>query len=213
MAGEASESRHTPERTAHVHSSVASGPRLSQHPAGGRSSNVADFLERVSLAEVRDAEDALRLLQANGRQPVAVGTLSGVLSPERPRAGDASQSGPRHPIKGHGLYNPEVEYKPNTRMATGGIQCMPNMGGNRNSSRYLGAAGASSSEAWRSSTNYMAHGAEGYGDFRSEHLALQSAAKAQARNLQPESNVVFGGDAGGLYPRSPSMIRGKYPGY
>ena len=40
----------------------------------------------------------------------------------------------------------------------------------------------------------MANGAEGYGDFRSEHLSLQPRAKAQARNLQPASNVVFGDD-------------------
>lgn len=212
MAGEAAQVRRvTPERPAHVPSSVASGPRLShQTPAGGRASNSADFLERVGLAEKRDEWDAIQLQQAR-RQP---STLNGILSPERPHAGGASPGEASNPTKARGVCNPELGYyMPNTRAATGGVQYMPNMGGKDNPSKYLGAAGASSSEAWRSSHNYMAHGAEGYGDVRSEHLALQSKAKGQARNLQPPSNVVFGGDAGGLYPHSPTMIRGKYPGY
>jgi len=248
----------------------------------------ADFLERVHLAETRDAEDAVLLKQLqeleaqsglieaaaaqiaaeeqldpaqqaaltekmlahvseqahklrtlllsprqtprqmDGAQPrpanqrrqsptTATGTLAGILAPGPPQAGEAAAEGPRSPIKGQGVCNPLVQYSPNDGF---GIQYMPQMGGTSISPKQLGAAGAASSEAWRSSHNYMAHGAEGYGDFRSEHLALKASSKGQEtrmqsgqRNLQTESKVVFGGNPGGLYPRSPSMIRGKYPGY
>ena len=94
----------------------------------------------------------------------ASGTLAGILSPERPGSADGvGATGPRNPVKGHGVCNPNVEYGspqhvPNTRAVTGGIQFMPNMGGDRNASKYPGAAGESSSDAWRSTHNYMAHG-------------------------------------------------------
>ena len=179
-------------------------------PAGGRSSNArpdgightrgnlhgaqtklgdADFLERVSLAEQHDAEAS-----------------SGC-----------------SPAKGRGVCNPLVEYMPASHTATGGVQLMPNMGGHYDDgSKNVGAAGQASSATWRGAHNYMANGAEAYGDFRSEHLALQqSSRKAQAaagspgahRHLQTESKVVFSGSPGGLYPGSPSMIKGKFPGY
>ena len=119
----------------------------------------------------------------NGKGCVNTKAAAEGLSPERPH----------NPIKGHGVCNPEVEYTPNSRATTGGIQYMPQMGGSHASckSNYLGAAGVASSESWRVG-DYMAHGAEGYGDFRSEHLAVQSDAKAQAarrqaRDLQPEA--------------------------
>ena len=55
-----------------------------------------------------------------------------------------------------------------------------------------------SSEIWRCSHDYMANGAEGYGDFRSEHLAQQqqqqSHVQAPARKLQ-QSQIVFGDDS------------------
>jgi len=187
-----------PERNA-LHPSASSGkPPLGGSreppPAGGRASNAnacpdgvghtrgnlhgADFLQRVSLAEQRDVE-----------QSMAAG--NGVLSR---RAGGASG---QHQttvgnLKGHGVCNPLVEYVPSAREATGGTQCMPTMGGRHAHAGYPGAAGAASSENWRSTHNYMANGAESYGDFRSEHLALQPHAKARARNLQPASKVVFG---------------------
>jgi hypothetical protein len=159
------------------------------------------------------------------------GTLGGILPQERPRSAGGSTSpavGTRHPIKGHGVCNPNVaygspEHRPMTRDATDGIQIMPNMGGTHSVPKYVGAAGEPSSAAWRCTHNYMAHGAEGYGDLRSEHLARQASERAAARgpnaqsgparHLQTESKVVLGGGPAGLYPRAPSMIRGKFPGY
>jgi hypothetical protein len=260
-------------------------------------SDEADFLERVSLAEQRDNDDAILLEQLNeleaqseliraaaaqiaaeeqldpaqeemlaqrmvahiseqaqrlraqmasprregigaarqARQqrpsPAANSTLSGILSPEPPGAGGAAADGPHNPIKGRGMCNPNVDFMPNSHEATGGIQYFPHMGGNYDKFKDLGAAGEPSPQNWRSTINYMAHGAEGYGDFRSEHLALQMNTSPQAnrapgpqsggpggkppgqRHMQTESKVVFGGNPGGLYPGSPSMIRGKYPGY
>jgi len=256
----------------------------------------ADFLERVSLAEQRDNEDALLLEQLNELEaqsgliraaaaqiaaeeqlepaqeevlaqrmvahiseqaqklraqiasprregtgaarpasqqpsPAATSTLSGILSPEPPGAGGVAADGPHNPIKGRGVCNPNVGFMPRSHEATGGIQYFPHMGGNYDKFKDLGAAGEPSPLNWRSTINYMAHGAEGYGDFRSEHLALQMNTSPQAnrppspqsggpsgkqpghRHMQTESNVVFGGNPGGLYPRSPSMVRGKYPGY
>lgn len=257
-------------------------PYALQAPAAPSRGDV-DFLERVSLAEQRDAEDAVLLEQlqeleaqsgliaaaaaqiateeqldgsqqaaltekmlahvseqahklrallasprpAEGMPPrqasrrpsptTASGTLAGILSPPAAHAGDAAADRPRSPLKGSGACNPTVEFEPNGGFAN---QLLPQMGGRSISPKQLGAAGATSSDAWRSSHNYMAHGAEGYGDFRSEHLALKASAKDQPprmqtgkRNLQTESKVVFGGNPGGLYPRAPSMIRGKYPGY
>ena len=199
----------TPGSTSHMHSSVACGPTVNLPAAGGRASNArADFLERVSMAEKRDDE-----------------AIAGILSPEQRLAGGLYPDESRIPIKGRGVCNPLVDtYMPNTREATGGVQLMPNMGGNYTAgeSKCVGAAGERSSHAWRSSHNYMANGAESYGDFRSEHLALQANMKARAaapspqqsrRHLQSESKVVLGGNPGGLYPHSPSMIRGKHPGY
>lgn len=187
-------------RAAHVHSSMGGSLHQPENspqnraPAGGRSSNArpdkightrgnlhgaqqhtrlpgdADFLERVSLAEKRDDEASFR-------------------------AGGASPDGPRSQRRG--LCNPQVDYVPNTRLAAGGIQLMPNMGGNYDDgSKNVGAAGQSSSQAWRCSHNYMAHGAEGYGDFRSEHLALQStspqARGTPSRHPQTQSKVLLG---------------------
>ena len=181
------------ERHACTRSSTISGaPQREQPPAGGRANNArpngvghtrgnlhggADFLERVSLAEQRD--DSILLTER-------IGALAGN-------------------IKGHGLCNPLVDYASPTREATGGIQYMPAMGGSHAQVDYPGAAGAASSENWRSNHNYMANGAEGYGDFRSEHLTLQSPAKARARNLQPESKVVFGNGLWQGSPVSPEM--------
>ena len=176
------------ERNARAHLLV-SAPTTNRPAAGGRSSNARpdcivghvrgnlrgaqdgtsreDFLERVSLAEKRDAMLPRQYVE------------------------------PRNPIKGHGTCNPLVEYVSDAHAAMRGIQLMPNMGGTGGHAKHLGAAGESSTEGWRSTTNYMAHGAESYGDFRSEHLALQPSTKLRARNLQPESQVVFGDDSGG----------------
>ena len=149
-------------------------------------------------------------------------TLTGILSQEEVSpAHSSSDFGPRNPIRGHGACNPNVEYgspeyRPNSRDVTGGIQIMPNMGGKHGSSKFADAAGEPSTNGWRSTHNYMANGAEGYGDFRSEHLALRASERTNAgghRHLQTESKVVLGGNPGGLYPRAPSMIRGKFPGY
>ena len=216
----------TPEpqaRAAHI--KMPTGPNQRAAPAGGRSSNARpdgghtrgnlhgvqqqnntpppDFLERVNLAEQRDG------LLASNRSSVD---------------GDGSTVyTPCGPLKGRGVCNPLVEYTPNTRAKTQGVQLMPDMGGNYGSvsRKNVGAAGQSSTDAWRCSHNYMAHGAEGYGDMRSEHMALTSTRQDGAaqdgqqprRHMLTESKVVFGGDAGGLYPHAPSMIRGKHPGY
>ena len=158
-------------------------------------------LAHKMLAHVSEQAHKLRTLMASPRRDglearlprqhssTPTGTLTGILSPERPRAGGASPDETRNPIKGHGVCNPLVEYTPKSRTATGGVQYMPNMGGAHSPSNYQGAAGVSSSEAWRTSTDYMAHGAEGYGDFRSEHLALQSNRKAQAARARGDARV------------------------
>jgi hypothetical protein len=70
-------------------------------------------------------------------------------------------------------------------------------------------AGMSTSAGWRA-------GATGgppqmYGDMRVEHHGAPHP--RGDRHLQSESRIVFGGTPGGLYPRSDSMIRGKFPGY
>ena len=148
----------------------------------------AQIAAEEQLSPVEQAALAQKLLaHVSGRPSSATGSVAaGCLSPERPR----------NPIKGHGACNPEVEFMPSSRVVTGGIQYMPHMGGSHARAKLNnpGAAGLASSENWRSTHNYMANGAEGYGDFRSEHLALQPHANNQARNLQPKSNVVFGTD-------------------
>ena len=161
---------------AHMQSPPVSGPMSSSPqqlaPAGGRSSNA---------------------------RPDGIGHTRGNLHGDQFMKEKRDEKVSPNPIKARGVCNPLVDFLPNTRSRTGGVQLMPNMGGNYDDgSKNIGAAGQSSSEAWRCSHNYMAHGAEGYGDFRSEHLAMQSNAQAsrsanpQARHLQTDSKVVFG---------------------
>jgi hypothetical protein len=184
-------------------------PYTSSQAPAAQSGQGVDFLERVGLAEKRDQVEAAAAQIAAEEQlgpaqqaALALKMLSHVSGPGRHSSTDGavaavslSPERPHNPIKGHGACNPEVPFTPNlSRTTTGGIQYMPNMGGSHTEgarSNHPGAAGLASSENWRLG-DYMAHGAEGYGDFRSEHLALKPRAKLMARNLQPRSQVVFG---------------------
>ena len=49
--------------------------------------------------------------------------------------------------------------------------------------------------------------------FRLEHRATAGAPAQATRHLQSESKIVMSANPGGLYPRSPSWVRGKPKGY
>ena len=68
---------------------------------------------------------------------------------------------------------------------------------------------------WRRAPSAAAAAAQSVAHARDPRAAARgpNAQSGPARHLQTESKVVLGGGPAGLYPRAPSMIRGKFPGY
>ena len=134
------------------------------------------------------------------QQRPGMGTLEGILSRSSPRCGgggDHVQQMP-NPVKGRGDCHP---------LATQHQNGMPS--GDERFEYVGGAAGQRSSAGWRAG-NELGGGSIA-NEFRLEHH--QMSHPDGHRHLHTESKVSFGGNPAGLYPRSNSMIRGKFPGY